>query len=146
MATHLTAHPVDFHVEHPARMQRVHVVIRIALLIVLGAVGCSSLYWLLYLSVPAFAALLISQNGSARYFAEDAPKIVRGVRWIAGAYAYLWLLTDAAPTSESGSPVELRVEVGGAPTPGSAMLRLLYAVPAVLILAVLSMAAAVFWP
>ena len=146
MATHLTAHPVDFHVEHPARMQRVHVVIRIALLLALGAVGCSSLYWLLYLSVPAFAALLISQSGSARYLAEDAPEIMQVVRWIAGAYAYLWLLTDAAPSSESGGPVELRVESGGAPTPGSAMLRLLYAVPAVLVLAVLSMAAAVLWP
>ena len=146
MATHLTAHPVDFHVEHPARMQRVHVVIRIALLIVLGAVGCSSLYWLLYLSVPAFAALLISQNGPARYFAEDAPEIMPVVRWIAGAYAYLWLLTDAVPTSESGGPVELQIETGGAPSPGSAMLRILYAVPAMLVLAVLSMAAAVLWP
>jgi len=126
-------------------MQRIQVLIRLVLLLALGAIGCSSLYWFLYLALPAIAALLISQKGVERYFAEDAPGIARVLRWLAAAYAYLWLLTDAFPTSEAGAPVELEVETGGTPTVTSALLRLLYSVPAVLLLAVLSLAAAFLW-
>jgi uncharacterized protein DUF4389 len=143
--TVMSTHPVRLRVERPVRMERIHVLIRFVLLLSLGAIGCSSLYWLLYLALPALAALLISQKGVERYFAEDAPRIVRILRWLAAAYAYLWLLTDAFPTSEAGDPVELEVDIGGRPTATSALLRLLYSLPALLLLAVLSLAAAVLW-
>jgi len=126
-------------------MQRIHVIIRLAFLVALGAVGCSSLYWILYLALPATAALLISQNGPQRYLAQNAPSFVRVLRWAAGAYAYLWLLTDRLPTSEADQPVELEVELGGAPSAGSALLRLLSSLPALVLLAILSFAAAVLW-
>jgi hypothetical protein len=140
----MSPHPVRFRVDRPREMERIHVLIRVVLLLALGAVGWSSLYWLLYLALPAVAALLISQKGFERYFAEDAPRIVRVLRWLAAAYAYLWLLTDTFPTSE-GSSVELEVETGGTPTAGSALLRLLSSVPALLLLAVLSLAAGFLW-
>jgi hypothetical protein len=127
-------------------MEPVHVVIRIALLAALGAVGCSSLYWLLYLALPAIAALLISRKGSERYLAEEGPAIVRVLRWLAAACAYLWLLTDAVPTSEAGGPVELEITTGGSPKTGSALLRLISSLPALLLVAVLSLAAALLWP
>lgn len=141
-----TPHPVRFRVEPPASMDRVHVLIRIALLAALGAVGCSSVYWLLYVALPAIAALLISQKGSERYLADDGHGIARALRWLAGAYAYVWLLTDTFPTSESGMPVDLEIEAGGSPTTASAVLRLLSSLPALLLLAVLSLAAAFLWP
>ncbi len=126
-------------------MQRVQVLIRLALLAALAAVGCSSAYWLLYLALPVVAALLVWRDGTGRYFVDDAPGIIRVLRWLAGAYAYLWLLTDALPTSEPGASVELTVEVGGRPTVGSALLRLITSLPALLLLTILSIAAAVLW-
>lgn len=119
--------------------------IRLALLLALGAIGYSSLYWLLFLALPAFAALRIAQLGSERYLAEDGPRIVRVLRWLASAYAYLWLLTDAFPTGESPGPAELEVEPAGHPTEGSALLKLLYSLPALLLLAVLTFALGFVW-
>ncbi len=141
----MTPHPVRFRVAPPPRLERVHVVIRLAFLLSLGLIGWPSLGWLFYLALPAVAALLVSQKGSARYLAEDAPAIARALRWVAAAFAYLWLLTDAFPTDAKGGPVELEVETGGAPTPGSALLRLLYSIPAFFVLALLSIATALLW-
>lgn len=138
-------HPVQFRVQPAIRMERTQVLIRLALLLALGAVGCSSVYWFLYLTFPALAALLISDRGGERYLAEDAPRMVRILGWIAGAYAYLWLLTDTFPTREAIGPVELKVDVNGSPTTSSALLRLLVSLPALLLLVVLSIAAAFLW-
>jgi hypothetical protein len=102
-------------------------------------------YWFLYLALPALAALLISPKGPQRYFAEDGPRIVPVLRWVAGAYAYLWLLTDAFPTGEAGGAVELQVQSGGAPSTSSALLRLVYSLPALVLLAVRSVAAGFLW-
>lgn len=126
-------------------MARLHLVIRLAILLVLGMIGSSSLYWLLYLALPAFAALLVAQRGSVRYLEEVAPVAVRVLKWFAGAYAYLWLLTDEAPTPEPGAHVELEVEPCGMPTPKLALQRLLTSVPAALFLLVLSIVAGLLW-
>ncbi|MGZ3441892.1 MAG: DUF4389 domain-containing protein [Polyangia bacterium] len=119
--------------------------IRLLLLAALGTLGCSSLYWLLYLAIPALAALMLSTKGFERYFAEDAPQLTRALRWLAAAYAYLWLLTDAAPTSQESGPVELQIETSGTPTTSSALLRLFTSIPSLLLLAILSFAAGVLW-
>jgi hypothetical protein len=126
-------------------MRRVQVVVRLALLAALAAIGCSSLYWVLYLALPVLAALLVSRDGARGYLEGDAPGIVRVLRWCAGTYAYLWLLTDRLPTLEGDGPVELTVDAGGTPTPGSALWRLVTSLPALLLLAVLSLAASVLW-
>jgi hypothetical protein len=102
-------------------------------------------YWIVYLVLPTVAGLLISQKGCKRYFVEDAPGIVRVLRWLAAAYAYLWLLTDVLPTDEAQSPVLFQVETGGTPTAASALSRLLTSLPALLLLVVISIAAALLW-
>jgi hypothetical protein len=139
----MTTHPVQLRVEPPARIQRVHVLIRIVLLLALGTLAWSSLYWLLYLTLPALAALLVANAGGERYLAEDAPSFARALRWLAGAYAYLWMLTDALPDREGSA--ELEVASGGTPTAGSALSRLVTSIPAVLLLAVLTFAASILW-
>jgi hypothetical protein len=140
----MSAHPVQFHVQ-PTRMGRTHVAIRLAILLALSSIGCSSAYWLLFLALPVIAALLISRDGDRGYFDRDAPQAIRVLRWFAGAYAYLWLLTDATPADGARGPVELTVEVTGKPTVGSAFWRLLLSLPALLLLAALSIVAAVLW-
>ncbi len=141
----MTYHPVQFRVQPSLRMQRIQVVIRLVLLAALGTLGCSSLYWILYLALPAVAALLLAKRGFERYFAEDAPAMVRVLGWLAAAYAYLWLLTDAFPTVDAESPVELQIETAGTPTSGSALLRLVTSLPALLFLGLLSFAASILW-
>jgi hypothetical protein len=141
----MATHPVQLQVEPFEQMERAHVIIRLSLLLAVATIGCSSLYWLLYLAVPALVALQLSSKGAERYLAEDAPAIVRVLRWLAAAYAYLWLLTDAFPINEEGGAVALEIESGGSPTTDSALLRLIYSVPALLVLAVLSIAAGLLW-
>lgn len=137
-------HPVQLEIEHPTRTARIHVVTRVVLLAAFAALGCSGIYWFFYLALPALAAIGILRKSGERYLTEDAPRIVRVLRWFASAYGYLWLLTDFLPTAD-GSPVDLRVEVGGRPTAGSALLRLLFSLPALVVLALLSLVAGILW-
>jgi hypothetical protein len=140
----MRSHPVHLHVERTRQPRRIHVVLRLVLLVAIGTVGVGALYWMLYLALPALVALAILHRGEGRYLAEDAPRVARILRWVAGAYAYLWLLTDVPPTAEPG-PVELHVEPGGAPTPTSALLRLVYSLPALVLVAVLSIVGSLGW-
>jgi hypothetical protein len=126
-------------------MDRVHVVIRLVLLAALGAIGCSSIYWLLYLALPALAAMRIAQRGPQAYLSEDAAQAERILRWLAAAYAYLWLLTDDLPSADGPTHVDFAIAAGGRPTPGSALLRLFSSLPSLVILAVASMVAFLFW-
>jgi hypothetical protein len=137
--------PVLLRVQPTERPERIHVVIRLLLLFALGTIGCSSVYWILYLTLPAVAALLIASHGAERFRAEDAPRLVRVLRWLAGAYAYLWLLTDELPSNDGNRRVELEVTCDEAPSAGAALLRLVYSVPAVLLLALLSIVASLLW-
>ena len=143
----MDSHPLELRVAMPAtaRRDRLHVVIRLLLLVALAALGMSSLYWVLYVAIPAFVALRLSAGGAQRYLHEDAPRITRVLRWFAAVYAYLWLLTDELPSAENEGPVELTLEPSGQPTVRTALLRLLTSLPALLLLALLSMVAVVLW-
>jgi hypothetical protein len=140
----MSAHPVQLQVE-PARLHRIHVAVRLVLLCALAMVGCSSVYWLLYLVLPALVALMVSGDGAEHYLGREAPAFVRALRWVAGAYAYLWLLTDAPPTVDASGPVELEVLVEGVPTAASALSRLVTSLPGLLLLALMSMVAVPLW-
>jgi|SRR5450631_225121 len=137
-------HPVQLQIEHPRQTERIHVVTRLAFLLAFATLGCSAVYWALYLALPAAVAVVLIRKGGERYLAEDAPRIVRVLRWLASAYAYLWLLTDVLPTAE-GSPVDLTIEAGGRPTATSALVRLVYSLPALVLLALLSVVAGILW-
>ena len=145
LVDHMDPHPIQLHVESAAQRDRTQVVIRLVLLVALGTVGCSSLYWMLFLGLPALAALRISR-GPTQYLTNDAPRIARALQWLAGAYAYLWLLTDALPSAEPGGVVNLEVHPRGSPTPSTALLRLITSLPAFVILGILSLAAGLLWP
>jgi hypothetical protein len=138
-------HPVQLTVLPPEAAARVQVVVRAILLLALGILGLSSAYWLAYLVLPALAALVVTQKGAERALAETGPPTVRVLRWLASAYAYLWLLTDVLPTSSAASPVDLRVELGGKPTSSSTLLRLLNSIPAAVLMVLLTVVACPVW-
>jgi hypothetical protein len=138
------SHPVQLSIDRPTHASRLHVVTRAVILLALGALCSSSIYWVLYLILPAAAALVVSHKGGERALAEEGSKAVHALRWLASAYAYLFLLTDTLPTSGAG-PVNLRIEKGPPPTPASALLRLLYSFPALLLFILMSAAASILW-
>jgi hypothetical protein len=140
----MSDHPVQLDFTIPTRTARLHVVTRLVLLAALGVAGTSAMTWALYLGIPAVVALVISQRGGERYVAESSAPVVKVLRWFASGYGYLWMLTDVLPTTQGG-PVELHVTPEGHPTMGSALSRLITSLPALVVLAVLSVVATLCW-
>lgn len=132
---------VEFDVERPPAFDRAHVFLRVVLLIVIGWI--SHPVGLLWLGLPAFAAILVSQKGGQRYVDESGTTVTRVLAWIVQLVAYLALLTDRLPGS--GSAVRFEVERSGSPTVRSALMRVLYAIPSLIVLSILTFLGAVVW-
>jgi hypothetical protein len=134
--------PVTFEVEHPPVFQRAHVFLRVALLVVIGWLGHP--FGLLWLGLPMVAAILVSQKGGQRYLDESGPTVTRVLNWILDLVAYLALLTDELP-GRAQHPVRFQVERSGSPTVASTLLRVLYAIPSIIVLAILGFVGAIVW-
>ena len=65
------------------------------------------------------------------------------LRWVLALYAYLGLLTDRFPTEKPEEIVRFEIKTGGAPTAGSALLRLIYSIPSAVVLGLLGIVSAV---
>ena len=138
----MNGYPVTFEVERPPTFQRAHVFLRVALLVVVGWIAHP--IGLLWLGIPVVAAILVAQKGGERYLDEDGPTATSVLNWILDLVAYLALLTDRLPGG-SGHPVRFQIERSGSPTVGSALLRILYAIPSVIVLAILVFVGAIVW-
>lgn len=134
--------PVTFDVERPPVFRRAHVFLRVALLIVVGWIGHP--FGLLWLGVPVVAAILVAQKGGRRYVEEDGATVTRVLGWILAVLAYLALLTDSLPGGGE-QPARFQVDRAGSPTVGSALLRILSAIPSVIVLAILGFVGAIVW-
>ena len=137
-------HPVKLVLEKPRRWARIHVLLRLGLLLALAVIGAplGYLYGVLYVVLPVVAALIVSQQGAAAYLTVTGPRIVRAMYWWNAAVAYLLLLTDRVPgdlrtQGPEGNHLQFDVAVGGAPTVGTALLRWLTSLPEFIALAVL---------
>jgi Domain of unknown function (DUF4389) len=133
------ADPVTFDLEHPAAFRRAHVFLRLLLLIVISWLGHP--FGLIWIGLPIVAAILLSQRGAQRYLDEDGPRLARVLHWIVAVVAYLALLTDDLRPDA----VRFEVERSGSPTVGSALLRILYVIPSLIVLAILGFAGAIVW-
>src|SRR2546427_436518 len=139
------AYPVTFDVERPAKMARVHVVLRVLIVVVASSVtGNFGGLGLVYLFFPVAAAVLVSQKDGARYLAEDGERVTRWVAFVVGVLAYIAMLTDELPGG-GRTPVRVEIQRSGTPTAGSALLRLLYAIPSALVLALIGIVSWVVW-
>jgi Domain of unknown function (DUF4389) len=136
------AFPVTFDVERPPVFQRAQVFLRVALLVVIGWIGHP--IGLLWLGLPVVAAILVSKKGGQRFLDEDGPTVTRVLNWILDLVAYLALLTDQLP-DRGEHPVRFQVDRSGSPTVGSALLRILYAIPSLIVLAILTFVGAIVW-
>ncbi len=139
------AYPVTFDVVRPAKMARVHVVLRVLIVVVASSVtGNFGGLGLVYLFFPVAAAVLVSQKDGARYLAEDGERVTRWVAFVVGVLAYIAMLTDELPGG-GRTPVRVEIQRSGTPTAGSALLRILYAIPSALVLALIGIASWVVW-
>jgi hypothetical protein len=137
-----TPNPVTFDVERAPVFQRAHVVVRIVLLAVLGWI--THPFGVLWLAVPAVAAILITRKGGQRYLDEDGPTVAGVLGWILSLLAYLALLTDELPIPGQ-HPVRFQVERSGSPTANTALKRILYAIPSLIVLTILTFVGAIVW-
>ncbi len=139
------AYPVTFDIARPEKFERPHIFIRILVMVILsilaGAIGW--ILGLVYLVFPVLAAIFVSQKGSEKYLEEDGPRMTGWLRWVLALYAYLGLLTDRFPTEKPEEIVRFEVKTGGAPTMGSALLRLIYSIPSAVVLGLLGIVSAV---
>lgn len=139
------AYPVTFDIARPEKFERPHIFIRILVVVILsilaGAIGW--ILGLVYLVFPVLAAIFVSQKGSEKYLEEDGPRMTGWLRWVLALYAYLGLLTDRFPTEKPEEIVRFEIKTGGAPTMGSALLRLIYSIPSALVLGLLGIVSAV---
>jgi len=132
-----------FDVSYPPRFDRVQVVLRVVIIWLVALIGIP-FGWILYLGFPVLAAVLVSQKDGERYLAEDGPRVTRWLGWVVAVMAYMWQLTDRLPDSREAS-VRFEVEPSGAPTAGSALLRIITAIPSAFVLALLMFVSAIGW-
>jgi len=140
-------YPVSFSIARPEKFERPHVFLRIVVVAILALLGGAFgwLFGLAYLVFPAAAAIFISQKGPEKFLEEDGPRLTGWVRWIVALYAYLALLTDRFPTEKPEEIVRLEIQPGGSPTVGSALLRIILAIPSAFVLGLLGIVAGVIW-
>lgn len=141
----MAAYPVTFDVAQQEKYDKTQVLIRLVILIILsivaGAIGWA--YGLVYLAVPVAAAVLISQRGAQRYLDEADTNITSWLRLIIRVHAYLVLMTDTFPSSETDHPVRFGVTPTGTPTAGGTLLRIILAIPHAIVLGLLGIVATI---
>jgi hypothetical protein len=139
------SYPVRVDIEAPTQFQRVQLFVRILVLIAFGMIHQSGigLFGLLYVLLPIVAAVLITHRGGAGYLERDASWLVAVLEWVVAFYAYMLFVTDAFPLDSRGRPVRLRVATQGAPSVGSALLRLVTSLPQLVVLMILGFIAVV---
>jgi hypothetical protein len=129
----------------PQKFNRVHVAIRVLIIVILGLLGgiIGWLYGAVYLGIPVAAAILVSQRGAERYLAEANENITKWLRYLLAFYAYMGLLTDRLPNEEPKETLHFEVATSGSPTAGSALLRIILAIPSGFVLGLLAIVGAI---
>ena len=140
------AYPATFDVQPPQEFDKAQVALRVLIVIVLSILQVGNLvFGGAYLVLPVAAAILISQKGAEQYLAEAEAGPTRWLRYIMGFYSYMALATDKVPTQAPEEVVDLKVRTTGIPTVGSALLRIILAIPHGIVLSIVGIAFAVVW-
>ncbi len=140
------AYPATFNVTPPEEYDKAQVVLRVVIVIVLSILQVGNIiFGGSYLLLPVLAAVLISQKGAEQYLADAEQGPTKWLRYLLGFYSYMALATDKIPTSAPEEIVDLEVQPGGTPTVGSALLRIILAIPHAIVLGLLGIIFAICW-
>ena len=129
--------PVQVDVISPERFDRVQLLLRVGISVVMAIVGVTTawLVGLMFVALPVIAAVAISVEGTDGYHAKVAPKVWSVLAWLLALSAYMSILVDRFPTEERG--IKAAIRFTGRPTVGSALVRLLTSIPSGFVLSLL---------
>jgi hypothetical protein len=138
---------VELSQERPKQFQRLHVLLRLLFLIMLGGVVqvTGGLMGVFYFVLPGITAVLLTQHGAAVFLKSDSSWLIKGLRWYLACAAYLGMLTDNLPAQDPSEVIRVEVRLEGNPTIGSALSRMFYSIPSFLVLGLLSCVGALVW-
>jgi len=138
-------YPVQIDVTSPPHFDRVQLLLRIGIGILLGWLGLTAgwLVCLLFGALPLIAAVAISSERDG-YLEKVAPQIWSVLDWFLRLSAYMLLLVDRFPTDEARGVVTA-IRYTGHPTAGSALARLITSVPSGVFLMLLWFVSSVLW-
>lgn len=140
-------YPVHYAVEQPQHLARVQLAARLIAFLALGLVGISfgTIFLIAFLVLPVYAA---SRAGAGEtYLAQDGPRVLRAIRWLAAICGWAGLVTDRLPGRSPDEAVHVRIDPGASapPTMGSAMLRVLTGIPSAIVLALAGVIGVFVW-
>jgi hypothetical protein len=141
----MPAYPVQLEVSSPPVFERMQLLVRLAITIVLAWLGIT-LGWLwcvLFLVLPIIAASVVSARGADYYQETTAPRVWPALTWLLELSGYLLLVTDRVPIDDHRVRIELRPT--GRPTVGSALGRLVMSIPSAIALCFIGIVSCVLW-
>ena len=140
-----TDYPVQIDVTSPQHFDRVQLLLRIGVAILMGSLGVTAgwLACLLFGALPLIAAVAISSERDG-YLANVAPPIWSVLGWLLRFSAYMLLLVDRFPTDDARTVVS-EIRYTGQPTVGSALARLITSIPSGVVLMLLWCVSSVLW-
>jgi hypothetical protein len=140
------AYAATFEVPTPTQLDKAQVVLRIVIVLVLAFIGISGVvFGGAYLLLPVIAAVMIAQKGSEKYIAEAENGPTRWLRLLIMFYSYMALATDKLSIDDPEQVVRVEVQANGKPTVGSALLRIILAIPHAIVLGIIGIAFAIVW-
>jgi hypothetical protein len=140
-------YPVQVEVRSPVYFERVQLLVRIVLAVVLGWIGITAgwLACVLFGVLPLIAAVAVSSSGADRYAQDFGVRVWRALSWLLQLSAYMILLVDKFPAGDPDHPVRIELRVTARPTVGSALLRLLTSIPSGIVLIALWFVSGILW-
>jgi len=140
------AYPVTFDVQPPQQFDKAQVVLRLLIFFALHVLQIWNIvFGGAYLILPIVAAVMVSQKGAERYLAEAESGPTKWLRYLLAFYSYMALAADRLSTEKPEEVVQLNVQPGGTPTVGSALVRILLAIPHAIVLALVGIAFVIVW-
>ena len=121
----MSAYPVSVSVAKPDRFQRVHLLLRIGLWIVVTYLFNS----FLLLAGPVISAVLVAQRGDQNFHERYGEIYGKGVAFMMGLQGYMFFASDDFPEWGEGGSLRYDYTPTGEPTVGSALLRIIMVIP-----------------
>jgi hypothetical protein len=136
-------YPATLEVVSPPEYDRAQVLYRVALLVAIGILHrtVGSVFGVLYLFLPIFAAVSISRSGGFGLRRDDTRWFTAIIDWAVSFYAYFLFVTDRFPFGADARTARLAVQSSGLPRPAGALARLVTTLPHAIVLCVLGFAA-----
>lgn len=133
----MSAYPVSVSVAKPDRFQRVHLLLRIGLWVVVTYLFNS----FLLLAGPVISAVLVAQRGDQSFHERYGEIYGKVVAFIMGLQGYMFFASDDFPEWGEGGSLRYDYTPTGEPTVGSALLRIIKVIPHLIALWILGILA-----